>query len=32
MNFTQLLQFQPFKAEMAGFAENIIPRFRDHDA
>lgn len=28
-----MLQFQPFEAEMARFAENIIPRFRvDHDA
>ncbi len=23
-----MLQFQPFEAEMARFAENIIPRFR----
>ena len=28
-----MLQFQPFEAEMARFAENIIPRFRvDHHA
>jgi alkanesulfonate monooxygenase len=27
-----MLQFQPFEAEMARFAENIIPRFRDHDS
>ena len=28
-----MLQFQPFEAEMARFAEHIIPRFRlDHNA